>query len=144
MGSCSSDDDSRGKDSAKDPALDEEEGSSGSFDASAMKGGGVCSICLVKYERGDQVVRSSNPVCKHEFHLNCLVEWLASKQVDSCPYCRQPFLQCSVIVGSDSPPNSQAALSTEPSESDETEGEANFDTVANSGDGTGQDRTQEP
>jgi hypothetical protein len=53
--------------------------------------GSSCSICLTKYEIGDTVIKSTNPVCKHIFHADCLVSWLMTKQKPLCPCCRQTF-----------------------------------------------------
>lgn len=43
-----------------------------------------CSIC---YENEDKIVRRLS--CGHEFHLNCIDQWLAKKK--TCPYCRKVF-----------------------------------------------------
>lgn len=34
----------------------------------------TCSVCLSEFARGDRV--KTIPKCSHEFHLNCLTEWL--------------------------------------------------------------------
>lgn len=51
----------------------------------------VCAICLGPYHDGELVVQSCNPNCHHEFHRECIAEWLAKK--DECPCCRQRFLE---------------------------------------------------
>eukprot|EP00545_Synedropsis_sp_CCMP1620_P009935 CAMPEP_0119010930 /NCGR_PEP_ID=MMETSP1176-20130426/5349_1 /TAXON_ID=265551 /ORGANISM="Synedropsis recta cf, Strain CCMP1620" /LENGTH=195 /DNA_ID=CAMNT_0006963679 /DNA_START=160 /DNA_END=747 /DNA_ORIENTATION=+ len=42
-----------------------------------------CPICLVDYDQGELV---SHGKCHHEFHEQCLVQWLAKHT--SCPCCR--------------------------------------------------------
>ena len=49
-----------------------------------MKDSVECSIC---YENEDKIVRRLS--CGHEFHLNCIDQWLAKKK--TCPYCRKVF-----------------------------------------------------
>jgi hypothetical protein len=44
----------------------------------------TCSICLMDFEEGDEVRDIS---CGHEFHVECLDEWLLIK--DSCPNCNR-------------------------------------------------------
>ena len=51
----------------------------------------VCAICLGPYSEGDLVVQSCNPRCQHEFHHECISEWLVKN--DLCPCCRQIFLE---------------------------------------------------
>lgn len=49
-----------------------------------MKDSVECSIC---YENQDKIIRRLS--CGHEFHLNCIDQWLAKKK--TCPYCRKVF-----------------------------------------------------
>ena len=49
-----------------------------------MKDSVECSIC---YENQDNIIRRLS--CGHEFHLNCIDQWLAKKK--TCPYCRKVF-----------------------------------------------------
>jgi Ring finger domain len=51
-----------------------------------------CAICLAPYEKDEEVVWSSNRLCKHAFHLDCMMDWLI-KSFDGtpCPCCRQDF-----------------------------------------------------
>lgn len=48
----------------------------------------MCAICFDDFE--------SNPVCLfpgcfHQFHRECLCEWIERRGHDSCPLCRHPF-----------------------------------------------------
>ena len=45
---------------------------------------GLCSICLENVQEGRQTLP-----CGHEFHDECLSEWLVSQ--DTCPVCRATF-----------------------------------------------------
>lgn len=38
----------------------------------------LCAICLCPYGPGDRVSWSSNHVCKHVFHEECIVQWFMS------------------------------------------------------------------
>lgn len=48
----------------------------------------VCSICLCEFD--DDTFQS--PVCTHQFHKECIVEWLERRQNTECPCCRQPLI----------------------------------------------------
>jgi Ring finger domain len=48
----------------------------------------ACTICLLEYEHGDHVQRSST--CNHIFHKRCITEWLKTGKSD-CPCCRSVF-----------------------------------------------------
>ena len=50
-----------------------------------------CSICLNDYMDDDILCASKFSSCGHEFHLNCLQEWLAKH--DECPICRQNMIE---------------------------------------------------
>lgn len=50
----------------------------------------VCGICLFEYQLGDLVALSFNTHCTHEFHLQCITDWLI--QNSSCPTCRREYL----------------------------------------------------
>jgi Ring finger domain len=52
---------------------------------------GVCTICLCAYEDGDQITWSTETLCQHAFHTECIVQWLAKKEEPRCPVCRQEF-----------------------------------------------------
>jgi hypothetical protein len=52
---------------------------------------GGCAICLCSYETGDQVAWSREEVCKHAFHGECIIPWLAKKNEPKCPCCRQDY-----------------------------------------------------
>jgi len=45
-----------------------------------------CSICMENYEPGTKIKRLP---CKHEYHPECIVQWLETN--NSCPICRQTF-----------------------------------------------------
>jgi len=49
----------------------------------------TCSICLDRYEKNDEICYSKRD-CGHEFHLNCLMDWLMRN--GDCPTCRSSFL----------------------------------------------------
>jgi Ring finger domain len=48
----------------------------------------ACTICLLEYEHGDHVQRSST--CNHIFHKRCITEWLKTGKSE-CPCCRSVF-----------------------------------------------------
>lgn len=51
-----------------------------------------CAVCLCFYEEGETVVWSSNRLCNHAFHEECVMEWLIKMQDGTpCPCCRQEF-----------------------------------------------------
>lgn len=47
-----------------------------------------CAICLEQFKKGE-TLQSLN-VCQHNFHWDCLNEWLGGIG-DSCPLCRRPI-----------------------------------------------------
>lgn len=61
----------------------------------------VCPICLDVYKVGDDVCFSRNVECPHEFHLDCMLDWLmmvSSEERecrDDCPLCRVDYLKVS-------------------------------------------------
>lgn len=54
----------------------------------------TCAICLERYEAGDSVVWSGNPLCSHGFHQECILDYLVHHDSEAapCPCCRQIFL----------------------------------------------------
>ncbi|KAK4371740.1 hypothetical protein RND71_007124 [Anisodus tanguticus] len=61
--------------------------------AAAFVGGGIqdacddaCSICLEAFSESDPSTLTS---CKHEFHLQCILEW--HQRSSNCPMCWQPL-----------------------------------------------------
>lgn len=54
---------------------------------------GDCIVCMTAYEIGDKIVWSSNPLCEHAFHSNCMESWLIKQRGPPlCPCCRQHFV----------------------------------------------------
>mmetsp|Transcript_23421 Transcript_23421/g.33587 ORF Transcript_23421/g.33587 Transcript_23421/m.33587 type:complete len:285 (+) Transcript_23421:140-994(+) len=54
---------------------------------------GTCAICLGNYEAGEDIVWSSNPMCDHAFHSNCIERWLMKQRGNPlCPCCRRDFV----------------------------------------------------
>lgn len=55
----------------------------------------ACAICLEEYQKGDRITKSFNSRCNHVFHRHCALQWFLSLQGndDTCPCCRQNFLQ---------------------------------------------------
>lgn len=51
----------------------------------------TCTICLCDYEVNDQLVWSSNILCKHSFHAKCISTWFVRKKTPFCPICRRCF-----------------------------------------------------
>lgn len=50
-----------------------------------------CAICLVEFERGDEISSSDCAQCFHHYHKTCILKWLL--QHDECPSCRRPYLK---------------------------------------------------
>lgn len=46
---------------------------------------GVCPICLVEFENGENVIIGSS--CGHIFHFECFMQWVEKNHTD-CPLCR--------------------------------------------------------
>jgi hypothetical protein len=54
---------------------------------------GDCIICMTAYEIGEKIVWSSNQLCEHAFHSNCMESWLIKQRGPPlCPCCRQHFI----------------------------------------------------
>ncbi|KAF3496969.1 hypothetical protein F2Q69_00062687 [Brassica cretica] len=47
----------------------------------------TCAICLDDFE---SKTMSMFPGCYHQFHRECLCEWIVRRGHDSCPLCRHP------------------------------------------------------
>lgn len=43
-----------------------------------------CIICMGEYEKGDLIC--VHPACKHLFHYDCVIGWIAEKR--ACPFCK--------------------------------------------------------
>jgi len=52
---------------------------------------GFCAICLSPYAVGDEVTWATRSTCQHAFHSDCIREWLAKKDEQKCPVCRQDY-----------------------------------------------------
>lgn len=51
----------------------------------------VCSICLGPYPNESSAWMS--PVCNHQFHRECLLNWLSQPRKTECPCCRENFVE---------------------------------------------------
>jgi hypothetical protein len=61
--------------------------------------GPSCAVCLGEYEIGEMIRQL--PDCHHQFHLDCIDQWLATHT--TCPMCRRSLLPPD--------PNAQAPVS---------------------------------
>jgi hypothetical protein len=68
-----------------------------------------CAICLCAYEPGD-VITTSTCTCTHEYHRDCMAEWLVRQK--HCPICRTIFLKEDARVRSQETDNGQATAAT--------------------------------
>jgi hypothetical protein len=50
----------------------------------------MCAICWTEYLDGEDICWSPNSACAHNFHRDCIQEWLTSH--DECPCCRSDYL----------------------------------------------------
>jgi hypothetical protein len=60
------------------------------IDTSAHKHYPCCVICLERFHTGDEISYSIDPLCAHEYHTACIVEWLMKHP--NCPYCRRFYI----------------------------------------------------
>ena len=54
-----------------------------------------CAVCLGHFEPGQNIIWSSNPICQHAFHEECILRWLtrvARNTKRACPCCRADFI----------------------------------------------------
>eukprot|EP00978_Attheya_sp_CCMP212_P001669 scaffold3445_cov57-Attheya_sp.AAC.1 len=63
---------------------------SASSSVPSMKSKPTCAICLENYSIGDSVSLAKTDQCDHDFHSQCIGEWLANH--DDCPLCRTVIL----------------------------------------------------
>jgi Ring finger domain len=49
-----------------------------------------CAICLEIFRNGDEISYSHDPLCRHEYHTTCIMEWLLKHL--NCPYCRRFYI----------------------------------------------------
>jgi hypothetical protein len=50
----------------------------------------TCPICYQCFITGEEIVKSLNKHCIHEYHKDCVLPWLLKS--DECPMCRASFL----------------------------------------------------
>lgn len=50
-----------------------------------------CYLCLMDYTQGEEVAFSKNNKCKHQFHKDCIVEWLMKRT--ACPCCHEEYIE---------------------------------------------------
>jgi len=50
-----------------------------------------CAICLVEFEKGDEISWSDCEDCAHHYHKTCILKWLLRH--NECPSCRRPYLK---------------------------------------------------
>jgi hypothetical protein len=60
--------------------------------ASTEEEGPMCSICLGDYEEDDVVFQAST-TCSHQFHKECILDWLERRENTECPCCRVPMVE---------------------------------------------------
>mmetsp|Transcript_23539 Transcript_23539/g.36302 ORF Transcript_23539/g.36302 Transcript_23539/m.36302 type:complete len:315 (-) Transcript_23539:157-1101(-) len=54
-----------------------------------------CAVCIGHFEPGQNIIWSSNPICQHAFHEECILRWLtrvARNTKMACPCCRADFI----------------------------------------------------
>lgn len=75
----------------------------------------TCNICLEGFQVGDIVAHASSQLlCRHVFHEDCIVSWLATRTQDPkalCPCCRQVF----TVVHGGAPPPTFSPFCAQPS-----------------------------
>ena len=75
----------------------------------------TCNICLEGFQVGDIVAHASSQLlCRHVFHEDCIVSWLATRTQDAkalCPCCRQVF----TVVHSGAPAPTFSPFCAQPS-----------------------------
>eukprot|EP00850_Spirogloea_muscicola_P017227 SM000146S00947 [mRNA] locus=s146:107302:108369:+ [translate_table: standard] len=73
-----------------------------SYDGAPPAGDGAqdsqCAICLMDYDKGEEVVRL--PPCGHAFHAACIDSWLNTQT--TCPICRLSLLPPAATAVADS------------------------------------------
>lgn len=52
----------------------------------------TCAICLCNYGEGQSIVWSSNRMCIHVFHHDCMKQWIEKRADGDCPCCRRQFV----------------------------------------------------
>jgi len=52
-----------------------------------------CAICWCPYRDGENACMSSNKLCKHVFHTDCIMPWFVERKRHDCPLCRRNFLR---------------------------------------------------
>lgn len=62
----------------------------GDLESLASENVPICSICLCEYEKDDVVFAPTT--CTHQFHHECIVDWLQLPGRTDCPCCRVPIV----------------------------------------------------
>mmetsp|Transcript_27469 Transcript_27469/g.40689 ORF Transcript_27469/g.40689 Transcript_27469/m.40689 type:complete len:119 (-) Transcript_27469:122-478(-) len=52
-----------------------------------------CAICWCPYRHGEIACTSSNNMCQHVFHTDCIMPWFVERKRHDCPLCRRNFLR---------------------------------------------------
>ena len=60
------------------------------LEKSGIPNSDTCAICLLEYEKGDEICWSHHKKCFHAFHFDCMTEWLLRH--NECPCCRNDYL----------------------------------------------------
>lgn len=54
---------------------------------------GPCAICWCPYQEGEVACVSSNRMCRHAYHTDCIMPWFIERKRNDCPLCRRNFLK---------------------------------------------------
>lgn len=53
----------------------------------------VCAVCWCPFRDGENACMSSNKLCQHVFHTDCIMPWFVERKRHDCPLCRRNFLR---------------------------------------------------
>ena len=82
----------------------------GTPEGNARRVPGGCAICLCPYKEGEAVTWSRKESCRHCFHANCVIPWLARQNEPKCPLCRQYFCTIEPVPGEEQLAHRQSSL----------------------------------